>query len=161
MALLIANDLDPRWLHYSPEDIQNLQASLNQETLHQEALGSQHLYFLLEKKGFQFTREGKAPRDGRLPKEHPEIEKLRFDSQRSRVNIIPDRIRRQVFEIMLEHSPGAVRMEQGQWKDFDLLAAVEEAAEPLVVSGPPPAWQKSQAFSLETRRRGSSRSMSK
>ncbi|MEM1120562.1 MAG: creatininase family protein, partial [Bacteroidota bacterium] len=69
-----------------------------------------HLYHLLAQKGVAV--KGKP---------HPEIVHLRFNKERSHIQLIPINLRKPLYKIMLEHAEGAVERINHKWVGIDLL----------------------------------------
>lgn len=121
VGMVLANDGDPTVCGYTPEQIKGCLEALSQGGLHQEAAASRHLSWVLQQKGLV-----KPPDDPKAsPKEHPEIEKVRFEAERSPMDCIPQDLREPLYRIFLEHALGATRRTGRIWVDFDLLADPE------------------------------------
>lgn len=52
---------------------------------------------------------------------HPEILKLRFHPEKSPLDTLPDMIRRQIYQIYMEHAGGALQYDGKKWVEFDPL----------------------------------------
>lgn len=103
IGMLTALKADLRRCGFRPEQIRGNLATMSGENLHQENGGVQHLLYLL----------------GRAAQGSPEIMKLRFDLQRSRLEDYPQELRDRLLGIFLEHAEGALHREKGSWRDFD------------------------------------------
>jgi creatinine amidohydrolase/Fe(II)-dependent formamide hydrolase-like protein len=118
VGMVLANDGDPTVCGYTPDQIKGCLNALSQGGLHQEAAASRHLLWVLQQKGLV-----RAPEDRKsVVKEHPEIEKVRFEAERSPADCIPQDIREPLYRIFLEHANGATRRTGRVWVDFDLLS---------------------------------------
>ncbi|HEX9638979.1 MAG TPA: creatininase family protein [Acidobacteriota bacterium] len=122
MAMLLAVGADPTRCGYSAEQAANLPKRLGETALHQEGRAVEHLLFLLQQRGVDLG--GLLP--GILvPRERPEIEHLRFDNERSFIDIPPRSIRREAYRIFLAHARGSMRLVARKWERFDLLSSEE------------------------------------
>ncbi len=103
IAMLTALKADPRRCGFRPEQIRRTLETMNGTDLHQESGGVRHLMFLL----------GKAAHGS------PEVMKLRFDPQGSRLEDYPQALKDRLLGIFLEYADGALRREQGSFREFD------------------------------------------
>ena len=115
VGMLTAIDVDPTHCGYKPQQIENCLDSLEKKSVHQEAVGAQHLFFLLKQKGLIRTKKHIRP--------HHEIMKLRFDPHRSRIEEIPIDLRKPLFEILLKYTEGALQKRGRIWEEFDVLSS--------------------------------------
>ena len=72
---------------------------------------SSHLYYLLLSKGLIERNE----RTEKMAIPHPEIVNLRYDSQRSKIDDIPEDLHIPLKEIFLQYADGSVRFEKRKW----------------------------------------------
>lgn len=102
---------------YTAEQIRDCLNEVTVHGVHQETAGYQQLLLMLEasRKIEPFGKNKKAF------KAHPEILKLRFDSQRSPINSIPLDLREPIYRIFLQYADGAVKLVERQWVEFDLF----------------------------------------
>jgi creatinine amidohydrolase/Fe(II)-dependent formamide hydrolase-like protein/7-cyano-7-deazaguanine synthase in queuosine biosynthesis len=121
VGMLMAIGADPGRCGYSDEQIKGCLKDLAVKEVHQEASGSEHMTFMLSRKGLIDLPEERK----RLAREHPVILKLRFDQERSPVNGIPPDLRGPLYKMQLEHAQGAVRRVERRWTDFDPLTDPE------------------------------------
>ncbi len=125
VGMLIALDQDPRKCGYTDSQIESCLKAIAAKGVHQEAPGHEHMTcVLLEKKRIDLPDDSKQK-----AREHPVIMMLRFSRERSRINGMPIDIRRPLFEILSEHSDGAVKRMRRKWVDFDPLTdpSIEDA----------------------------------
>lgn len=113
VGMLLALGADPRRCGYTKAQIASVPHLLADTKLRQDAASAGHLLYLLGKQHF-------LPADSTRP--HPQIEKLMFDSEKSRLDEIPGDIRRKLLSIYMEHTSGAVRKRGRQWVEFDAFA---------------------------------------
>ena len=116
IGMLKAMDQNPERCGYTPHQITEGLRSLAQHSTHQLKSDASHLYYLLLQKNLiennEFTKE--------MAKPHPEIFKLRFDNERSKLTDIPSHLRKPLFDILQLYAEGAVKKEKGKWIDFTL-----------------------------------------
>jgi hypothetical protein len=116
IGMMVALDADPRRCGYTDEQIG---WGLQQLAIHPiKQIGSDagHLYQLLLDKGALPLNEHTR----KLARSHPEILKIRFDTQRSRLADIPNPVREPLFRILETEAAGSVKKEVGGWKSVAL-----------------------------------------
>jgi creatinine amidohydrolase/Fe(II)-dependent formamide hydrolase-like protein len=116
VGMLVALDADPKNCGYSQTQIEDCLKALAEKGVHQESAGAQHLAFLLSEKGFLRKTSPSVK-----IKEHPEIMKARFDTERSPIQAVPQEIREPVMHIFLEHAEGSVKRQGRMWVEYDPL----------------------------------------
>jgi len=116
VGMLVALDADPTNCGYSQIQIEDCLEALAEKGVHQESAGAQHLAFLLSEKGLL-----RKTSPSMKIKEHPEIMKARFDTERSPIESVPQDIRGPVLHIFLEHSEGSVKHQGRVWVEYDPL----------------------------------------
>ncbi len=116
VGMLVALDADPKNCGYSQSQIEDCLEALAEKGVHQENAGAQHLAFLLSQKGLLRKTSSRVK-----IKEHPEIMKARFDSERSPIESVPQDIRKPVMHIFLEHAEGSVKRQGRTWVEYDPL----------------------------------------
>ena len=112
VAMLRAIGTDPRDCGYTAEQIRRCLDALPGRSLKQEAVGVSHLLAVLAAKNL--IPEVAAAR------EHPEIEKIRIDPERSPLDTVPTDIRLPLLEIFGQHANGTVRRQGRLWVDVDV-----------------------------------------
>src|SRR5690606_17089078 len=115
VGMLVALDRDPGQCGYTPEQIRHCLDELVHKSIHQEAIGAQHLALLLVSKGI-------LPPDARglgPVREHEEIDKLRFHAEKCPPNWIPLDLREPVLRIFAEHTEGAIERRGRVWAPVD------------------------------------------
>jgi len=118
VGMLMALGADPTDCGYDKSQIKYCLQDLADQALHQESAAREQLVYMLHEKGLiNLSSEALSK-----IKSHPAILKLRFSSDRSRLNEIPADLRRKLYKIMLSHADGAARKRGRQWEDFNLLA---------------------------------------
>lgn len=109
VGMLVALNADPRNCGYSEKQIEQCLSKIFERGIHQESAGARHLLYLLNQKGMN-------QKPGR---EHPEIMKIRIDTEKSPLNSIPMELRTPLLSIFKEHATGAVKMVDRKWIDFE------------------------------------------
>ena len=117
VGMLMALDADPKNCGYTQEQIDRCMADLPGKDIHQGTPEAEHLAFLL---GERRLLEGSSIGSVR-GKQRPEIMKLRFDPERSRLEEIPVELRQPLYRLFLKHAEGAVKKFNREWAEFDLL----------------------------------------
>jgi 7-cyano-7-deazaguanine synthase in queuosine biosynthesis len=117
VSMLRAMDQDPRRCGYTAEQIPRCIELFARHGAHQEHASVEHVLHLLSRKGLA----PQLPESAR-PRLHPEIEQLRFDRERSPLDVLPADLRRPLLDVLLEETRGAVRREGRSWVPFDPLA---------------------------------------
>ncbi|MCB1033167.1 MAG: creatininase family protein [Acidobacteria bacterium] len=114
--MLLAAGVEPGACGYDPEQVEAVRKSLVEHGVHQELPAAEHLGHLLFQKGWI-----DQPRLGEIrARLRPEVEKLRFHSEKSPLHGIPVGLRWPLYERLLEHAQGAVRRVGRQWVEIDL-----------------------------------------
>jgi creatinine amidohydrolase/Fe(II)-dependent formamide hydrolase-like protein len=111
VAMLAAIHADPGMLGYTTEQIDRCLKALETQPVKQEAAGAEHVYALL-------VDRGRVPPKAKM-RRHPEIEKIRFDAERSPFDAIPVDLRRPLLRIFAAHSQGLVERQGRMWLDLD------------------------------------------
>lgn len=122
VGMLRALDEDPGRCGYTQSQIDTCLQALAGKSVKQLGTDAAHLYHLLLQKGI-------LPQTGHSQKmagEHPEIEKLRFDNERSLLSDLPVYIRKPLFNILLPYTKGAVRLSDRKWHTFELQENIEQ-----------------------------------
>jgi len=115
VGMLTAQEADPVECGYTAEQIKTCLSELATKKIHQEALGSEHLNYILKQKGaVDFP-----PDSVKHVKEHPVVMKLRFHPDKSPMSSIPVELRMPLYRILLEYADGAVRRLKRKWTDID------------------------------------------
>jgi creatinine amidohydrolase/Fe(II)-dependent formamide hydrolase-like protein len=117
VAMLVAVGADPGRCGYTPQQVEHCLAEFAEKSIHQEASCSRHAAFLLKEKG----RIRLSPERARKARPFPEVLQLRFDSERSPAEGIPEDLRRPVYRLMLENADGAVVRTGRTWTPIDVL----------------------------------------
>jgi hypothetical protein len=115
--MLLAVGADPRRCGYTTEQIDRCLRELPGMLLHQEEETSRQTLYLLNRGGF-IHQHGDAGGSRQTPvKPAPLAEKIRLHPLISPVDDIPSDLRPALFKILLPYTRGAVRFEQGTWKE--------------------------------------------
>jgi hypothetical protein len=125
LAILVASGVDARVMGYREEDVRLLERRLQDTRLRLDRHELEHTLFRLSQRGYRVLRGDLRYEGGYDPQEHPEVEAMKFDPQNSLVENVPERFRRPLFEILSQHTRGAVRLRAGRWQPFELLAAAK------------------------------------
>ncbi len=122
IGMLMALDEDPRRCGFSSDQIKYGLQDLESHKVKQLGSDAAHLYYLLLKKGWiesnDFTK--------RLANNHPEIEMMRFDRERSNPEDLPQHIRHSLYPLLLSYSKGAVALISKKWKKVDITKQLPE-----------------------------------
>jgi creatinine amidohydrolase/Fe(II)-dependent formamide hydrolase-like protein len=118
VAMILALNGDPTLCGYTNTQIEACLKNLPIKGIHQEKKGVEHLGYLLRNKrllsmehiGITKAREQRA------------IMKLRFDGEKSPIDSVPQKLRKSLFRILLDHAEGAVKRQGRHWIDFDPMA---------------------------------------
>ena len=116
--MLTAIGADPTRCGYTEDQIPKCIRDLATRGVHQETAGAQHLMWMLLQKGM-VERPAASVKSIR---EHPEILKLRFDSEHAPVDGIPIDLRKPLYKIYMEHAGGAARHAGRKWVNFNLFS---------------------------------------
>jgi hypothetical protein len=102
---------DPGRCGYTGEQVEKGLNALAAKSVKQLGTDATHLYHLLLKANLIDRNEYTL----KLGREHPEIEKLRFDKERSQIRDLPQYIRKPIFRIFEQYSEGAVQLIDRKW----------------------------------------------
>ena len=117
VGMLLALNGDPAHCGYSQEQVEQCLKSLSLKGIHQEAEAMQHLAALLVKKGL--IREPSIGSAG--ARSRPEIMKLRFDPEKSPLEVMPLDLREPLYRIYMQYADGAVKKRGRVWIAFNPL----------------------------------------
>jgi len=112
IGMLKALDENPERCGYTEKQIQNGLSELAKKSIKQLDTDASHLYHLLLEKGLLEKNEYTK----KFAKKRPEIEKLRFDKERSNLEDIPKYIRKDLFQIYIQYANEAVKRKQNTWE---------------------------------------------
>lgn len=116
IGMLKALDEDPKNCGYNENQITEGLAALEKQSVKQLGSDAAHLfYLLLVKKLIQ-----KNPHTTKRAKKHNEINKLRFDKERSNLADLPPYIRQPLFALLSLYADGAVKREAHNWQEITL-----------------------------------------
>ena len=118
VGMLVATGADPRECGYSGKQIEDALVALRTRDVHQEAATSEHVLHMLAKQG-HLPPDAPAARSARP---HPEVLRLRFDSERSPFHTFPDDLRGPLHRIYGEHAEGAVQRSGRSWVEVDPMS---------------------------------------
>ncbi|MBO6573871.1 MAG: creatininase family protein [Rhodothermales bacterium] len=113
VGILVAGGHDPKRCGYTEDQIERCLGALKVQGVHQRGPDAAHLLWKLAAKG--------AVEAG-LGKEHPEVEQLRFDTERCPPDTLPEDIRAPFLRIMQQHTGGAVARSGRRWVPIDPLS---------------------------------------
>lgn len=124
VGMLTALQEDPQRCGYTPQQIQQCLRALETKGVKQLGADAQQLYHMLHQMGAIQLPAATC----RLLKHNPEIQGLRFDAERSKLEDLPVYIRQPLLDIYLNYAEGIYRWQQGRWqatgiKDEDLQQA--------------------------------------
>lgn len=116
IGMLKALDENPERCGYSADQIEAGLHALEKQSVKQIGSDASHLYYLLLQKNLIERNEHTS----KLAKEHPQITKLRFDTERSNLEDLPQYIRKPLFDKLIKYADGAVKRADHQWIDFKI-----------------------------------------
>ncbi len=121
VGMLKALGEDPSRCGYTEEQIDQCIHALNSSKVKQIGTDAAHLYhMLLEHRIIDLNEYTKG-----LARAYPQILKLRYDHERSRIRDIPEDLRRPVISLLLNYADGAVKYTNRKWEEYDVLASEE------------------------------------
>jgi creatinine amidohydrolase/Fe(II)-dependent formamide hydrolase-like protein len=144
VGMLKALDGDPTNCGYTSDQIESCMEALAEKGVHQESAAAQHLLFLLSEKG---TIQKPLRKQQKQP--HPEIMKVRIDSEKSPVHGIPVDLRKPLLQIFIKHSDGISRRQGRIWIDYDLMNS-DELLIPYLFESPEDTAEKGKFLSFKT-----------
>lgn len=107
---------DPRNCGYSSAQIQQALGALANKKVKQIGSDAAQLFYLLQQKSVLPPTADVA----KLAKEHPEVMQLRFDTERSNLEDLPEFIREPLFSILSAYADGAVLKKENRWEKISL-----------------------------------------
>ena len=122
VAMLRALGADPSACGYSPAQQEVCLAAFAGGDLHQEAACVEQTAHLLAGRG------DLPPGPAVVSRPRPEVLQLRFDQERSPLDVMPADLRAQVFPLLMAHADGAVQRSGRSWGTFDPLGEESLAA---------------------------------
>ena len=120
VAMLAALYASPEHCGYSREQIDDAIKNVGSKGIKQLETDASHLLYILIDKNI-IDKNAKIVG---LARPHPHIMKLRFDRERSNLNVIPTKLMKKLAPIYLKYADGAVRRQDKQWIDFNVLSAL-------------------------------------
>ncbi len=144
VGMLKALDGDPANCGYTSKQIEDCMETLAEKGVHQESAGAQQLLYLLSEKGFM-----QKPLREQQKQPHPEIMKIRIDSEKSPIQGIPVDLRKPLYQIFLKHADGISRRQGRIWIDYDLMKS-QELLIPYPFESPEDSAEISQPLSFKT-----------
>ena len=122
IGMMVSLQADPGNCGYSGEQVAWCLEQLASRSIKQIGSDASHLYHLLLEAGAlqenAFTLKAARP--------HPEILKLRFDRERSRLEDLPVAIRTPLFDALRPYADGCVIKAGGRWEPVDINTLIEE-----------------------------------
>jgi hypothetical protein len=114
VGMLTALGADATRCGYTEEHIASCLNALPVKSLHQESAGTSHVLHLLHERNPVLGGENAEP--------HPEVERLRFDSEHATLDEIPEVLREHLLSIYLQYASGALKRIHGSWQEFHPLS---------------------------------------
>ncbi|MFA5862271.1 MAG: hypothetical protein WDA16_11315 [Candidatus Thermoplasmatota archaeon] len=112
MLYLVACGHDAAPLRYHKEDMDDIGARLAAQPVKIEQVETEHTMLLAQQRGWRF--EGCA--NGYVPREHPEVQAIRFHPETSRRDAMPARLARRVYDILATRTNGCLEKRGGTWR---------------------------------------------
>ena len=116
VGMMVALEADPANCGYTAQQVSECLTQLAARPIKQLGSDAAHLHYLLLRSGALPVTE----RTRKVSRAHPEILKLRFDRERSRLEDLPVHVRKPLFDILRTYADGAVRRVPGRWEPFGL-----------------------------------------
>lgn len=115
VGMLMALSEDPRRCGYSEAQIETALKALSERSVKQLGSDAAHLYHLL----LEANALPKNAHTKKLAKAHPQIMKLRFDNERSKLEDLPKSIRRKLIALLRTHSDGISLLKDKKWQTIE------------------------------------------
>lgn len=112
LLALLAGGHDPKALRYRAEDVRKLGQRIATTHIKVERNESEHAMWLAQRRGWRF--EGSA--NGYAPREHPEVQAIRFHPETSRRDAMPKDVAARVYDIFGQHATAALELHRGAWR---------------------------------------------
>lgn len=116
IGMIKSLDENPEKCGYNETQIKNGLVALSSKAVKQIGSDAAHLYYMMIDKNLieqnEFTKKA--------ANKHPEIMKLRFDQERSKLEDMPGYIRKPLFEILKQYADGAVKRTNNRWVAFEM-----------------------------------------
>lgn len=112
---------DPARCGYTAQQIDHCLQALSTRKVKQIGTDAAHLYYLLLE--HRIIEENKHTKS--LAGIYPQIMKLRYDQERSRIRDLPEDLRQPVISLLLNYSDGAVKYGKRKWEDYNVLDSEE------------------------------------
>jgi len=108
VGMLSVIGADPRRCGYTGEQIAYALKSLDPQHIKQLGADASQLFYMLGQAGLISAPKARA---------HPEVMRLRFDKERSPIDVVPEDIREALYEIVLPYTEGVVKWDKGRWEN--------------------------------------------
>ena len=112
LLFLLASGHDPTALRYSADDVKGLARRIATTTIKVEQAESEHAMWLAQKRGWTF--EGSA--NGFEPREHPEVQSIRFHPETSRRDAMPKELADRLYPIFKTVAPLVKEKTRAGWR---------------------------------------------
>lgn len=111
LLFLLAGGHDPKKLRYQAEDVRKLGARVAATHVKVDQAEAEHAMWLAQQRGWRF--EGSA--NGFEPREHAEVQAIRFHPEMSRRESMPPEIAARVYRIFRTRTRGVLEKQGGAW----------------------------------------------
>lgn len=112
LLFLLAGGHDPRKLRYAAADVRALGARLASTQLKVDEPEAEHAMWLAQRRGWRF--EGSL--NGFAPREHPEVQAVRFHPEMSRRDAMPEELADGVYRIFQTRTRGVLEKRGRSWR---------------------------------------------
>jgi 7-cyano-7-deazaguanine synthase in queuosine biosynthesis len=117
VGMLVALGGDPTLCGYTSGQVSACVAGVVSDGVHQEGEGEAHLLSMLWERGLVPP----SAEDWERIRTHPAVMKLRFVDNRSPIDDVPKDLRRELYQVLLDHCYRAVRRRDRTWQPYDPL----------------------------------------
>jgi hypothetical protein len=111
LLFLLAGGHDPTKLRYRKEDVDRLGARVAATRIKVDEAEAEHAMWLAQKRGWRF--EGSL--NGFAPREHAEVQKVRFHPEMSRRDAMPAELADEAYRIFLTRATGVMEKRGEAW----------------------------------------------
>lgn len=111
LLFLLAGGHDPARLRYAKQDVDALGARLARTHIKVDQAEAEHAMWLAARRGWRF--EGSA--NGFQPREHPEVQSVRFHPEMSRRDAMPPPLAARVYEVFRSRTNGVLERRGDRW----------------------------------------------
>ncbi|MEA3200377.1 MAG: hypothetical protein QOE90_1805 [Thermoplasmata archaeon] len=112
ILLLLAGGHDPAKLRYAKEDVDALAHRIAESEIKVDQVEAEHAMWMAQQRGWRFEGSG----NGYAPREHPQVQSVRFHPEMSRRDAMPPSLVAQVYPIFLTRAKGVLEKRGEAWE---------------------------------------------